>query len=254
MAILQTEAIVMKGWKLGETSKILSLYTKDYGKIKVVAKGARSLKSKFKGCLEPLTHLHICYYDKRTRELQLLSHADLINSHSHIIGHVKKTTLALAVIELLNRAVEGEENNPQIFELLVSVINSIDNGQGFLEAFVWFFESHFIELMGYKPTWDQCLICRKSLGAEGGYFQPQSGGLCCNGCGSEKGGLVIGGETLEILYWLQRESVEHIDQIRPTVAQKAEIRRMFDLYFKTHIEHMRSLNALKLYFELKEGD
>jgi DNA repair protein RecO (recombination protein O) len=254
MAILQTEAVVMKGWKLGETSKILSLYTRDYGKIKVVAKGARSPKSKFKGCLEPLTYLRICYYDKRTRELQLLSHADLINSHRHIIGNVKKTTLGLAVIELLNRAVAGEESNPQIFELLVSVIQSINQGQGFLEAFLWFFESHFIELMGYRPTWDQCLLCRKSLGADGGYFQPQSGGLCCNHCGSEKGGLVVGGETLEILYWLQRENVEHIDKIDPTVAQKAEIRRMFDLYFKTHIEHMKSLNALKLYYELKEGN
>ena len=254
MAILRTEAVVMKGWKLGETSKILSLFTRDFGKVKVVAKGGRGSKSKFKGCLEPLTHLRIFYYDKRTRDLQLLSQADLIDPHLHIIGNVKKTILSLAIIELVDRAVVGEEPFPQIFDLLVSTLQSIDEAKGFFEALVWFFESHFIELMGYKPTWDTCLSCKTSLGADGGYFQPHSGGLCCNRCGSEKGGLVIGGETLEILYWLQRENIRNIDQIHPDKPQKAEIRKMFDLYFKTHIEHMNRLNALNLYYDLGEGD
>jgi len=249
MAILKTEAVVLKGWKLGETSKIVSLYTRDFGKVKVVAKGGRGPKSKFKGCLEPLTHIRIVYYDKRTRDLQLLSQADLMDPYLHIIGNVERTSLGLATAELVNKAVAGEEPFPQVFDLLTSVLSSIEKGKEFLEGNFWFFESHFIDLMGYKPRWDRCLECGELLSG-GGFFQPESGGLLCNRCGAVKGGLVIERETLEILYWLQRTSLEEVENLKPTPAQKAEIRKMFDLYFKTHIEHMRGLKSLDFFYEL----
>jgi recombinational DNA repair protein (RecF pathway) len=108
-------------------------------------------------------------------------------------------------------------------------------------------------MMGYKPTWDACLICHKSLGTDGGYFQPQSGGLLCSGCGTTGGGLVIGGETLEILYWLQGCELSEAGSLDPAVSQKKEIRRMFDQYFKTHIEHMKSLRSLEMYYRMTEG-
>ena len=233
---------------MGETSLIVSLFTEAYGKVKTVAKGARSPKSKFKGCLESLTHLRIIYYDKKTRDLQLLSKTDLIDPHFYIIGNFNKTTLGLAAAELVDRAVVGEDAHPEVFRLLTSVLHALDVGQGFLEGIAWYFQEHFIDLMGFKPTWEQCLSCHGSLGMDGGYFQPQSGGLMCSRCGAASGGLVIGGETLEILYWLQSCSLEEVSSLNPAQDQKKEIRRMFDLYFKTHIEHMRSLKALELFY------
>lgn len=250
MAILTTEAVVLRGWKMGETSKILSLYTRDYGKVKVVAKGGRGPKSKFKGCLEPLTHIQVIYYDKRNRDLQLLSKADLIDPHFRIIGDTERTALSLAGAELVDRAVAGEESYPQVFDLFSAVLVAMDRGEGFLEGNLWYFESHFIALMGYKPTWDACLSCGCSLGAKGGFFQPQSGGLLCIRCGSFKGGLTVEGETLEILYWLQKAELKDVGSLKPSPAQKAEIRKMFDLYFRTHIEHMKSLRSLLFYYEL----
>lgn len=253
MAILNTEAVVLRGWKMGETSKILTVYTKDFGKVKVVAKGGRGPKSKFMGCLEPLTHIRIIYYDKKTRDLQLLSKTDLIDPHFRIIGDMKRTALGLAAAELVDRAIVGEGTHPEIFNLLISVLHNLNAGNGFLEGYLWYFEGHFIDMMGYKPTWDACLSCHKSLGAEGGYFQPQSGGLLCSDCGATGGGLVIGGETLEILYWLQGCELSEADNLDPATSQKKEIRRMFDQYFKTHIEHMKSLRSLEMYYRMTEG-
>jgi recombinational DNA repair protein (RecF pathway) len=74
--------------------------------------------------------------------------------------------------------------------------------------------------------------------------------LLCNECGSSHGGLVVKGETLETLFWLQKTPLEEVENLKPTTSQKAEIRKMFDLYFRTHIEHMKSLNSLKLYYEM----
>ncbi len=251
MAILRTEAVILKGWKLGETSKILALFTQDYGKVKVVAKGGRGPKSKFKGCLETLTHIRAVYYDKPTRDLQLLSQADLVDPHIHIIGDMTRTTLGLAAAELLDRAVAGQEAFPQIFNLLAGTLDALNRADGFLEGVFWYFETRFIDLMGYKPTWEHCLRCDCSLGVDGGFFQPNSGGLLCKRCGGSGGGLTVDGETLEILFWLEQADPIETARLEPTAAQKAEIRKMFDLYFRTHIDHMRSLRSLKFYYEME---
>jgi DNA repair protein RecO (recombination protein O) len=251
MAILKTDAVVLKGWRLGETSKILSLCTKDHGKVKVVAKGGLGPKSKFKGCLEPMTRIRLVFYDKKTRDLQLLSQADILDAHIHIIGDFNRSALGLAQVELVERVLTQDESFPKMYELLCSVLSQLDGGQGFLEGYFWYFESHFIDIMGYKPTWDNCLECNVSLGGEGGFFQPGNGGLLCPGCGSRHGGLRVGGETLEILYWLQRGDLNEAGRLNPNAGQKSSIRKMFDLYFRTHIEGMKPLKSLGLYYEME---
>jgi DNA repair protein RecO (recombination protein O) len=250
MAILKTEAVILKTWKLRETSLILSLYTRDYGKIKVVGKGARGPKSKFKGCLEPLSQIGIIFYEKKNRDLQLLSQAHLIEPHAKMVGHLERTTLAFAAAELLDKAVSGEESNPPLFHLTADVLSALNHSHGFLEGALWFYETHFIDMMGYKPSWDFCLACEQSLGMDGGYFQAGNGGLLCSHCGAVGGGLVIQGETLEILYFLQRTPLSDVFQLNPSPRQKAEIRKMFDLYFKAHIEHMKQLKALEIYYKM----
>lgn len=251
MAILTTQALVLKAWKLGETSKIVALYTRDHGKIKVVAKGARDPKSQYRGCLEPLTHLSVIYYDKRTRDLQLLSKASIVRSPVQIIGNIEKTALGLAMAELINRAVEGEETLPPLFDLLSDSLRALNSANGFLEGIVWYFETHFIRLMGYEPVWEACLACKGSLGIEGGIFHPDSGGLFCPRCGGRRGGFAVSGETLEILFWLQRCLLGEVTALNVQPGQKAEIRKMFDLYFRTHIDYRKSLNALNIYYSLE---
>jgi len=253
MAILKTQGVVLKGWKLGETSKILSLYTRDHGKVKVVAKGARGQKSRFKGCLEPLTTVKAVYYDKRTRDLQLLSQCDCIDPHYRIIGDVQRTTLGLAAVELVDRAVVGEESYPGLFDLLADILSNLDRYDGFLEGLFWYFEMHFIGLMGYQPNWNSCLSCSGVLGGGKAYFQPQNGGLLCSRCGAAKGGLIVDGETLEILFWLQRCRSEEATRLQTQPVQKANIRKMFDLYFKSHIEHLRGLRSLDLFYEMSDA-
>jgi len=253
MAILKTEAILLKSWNFRETSKLLSFYTKDSGKVKMIAKGARSPKSPFKGRLEPLSHVQTVYYHKQTRDLQLLTQAETINPHLSLFGDYEKTTLGLAVAELLDKGVGGQDAMPALFDLFRDVLDVVDRSKGFLEGAVWYFEGHFIDLMGYKPTWDACLKCNNPLSMQGGFFQAENGGLYCHDCGSAYGGLQVSGETLEILFWLQKAKPEESVQLDPDPGRKAEIRKMFDLYFKTHIEQMRTLKALNLFYKMQHG-
>lgn len=253
MSILKTEAILLKSWNFRETSKLLSFYTRDSGKIKMIAKGARGPKSPLKGRLEPLCHVQIVYYYKPTRELQLLTQAETINPHLRMFGHFEKTTLGLAAAELLDKSVADQDALPPLFDLLRDVLDVIDRSAGFTEGAVWFFESRFIDLMGYKPTWDACLRCGDPLSMKGGFFQAENGGLLCHDCGSAHGGLQVSGETLEILFWLQKAAAGESVRLDPEPGRIAEIRKMFDLYFRTHIDRMRTLRAMKLYTEMGHG-
>lgn len=250
MAILESQGVVLKGWDFGETSKIVSILTKKFGKVRMIAKGSRSMKSKFKGCLEPLMYIHLIYYDKKTRELQLLSKANLIDPHYGIIGNPLKTALAFAAAELVEKIVEEENPVEDLFALLIQTLYCIDRGDKFMEGYFWYFEEHLIDIMGYKANWHSCLNCKKSLGFHGGLFQPDQGGLLCHECGRNQGGLRISAETLEILYFLQKESIDHAADLHPSAHQIAEIRKMHDLYFKTHIDYMRGLKSLNLYYNL----
>ena len=76
--LVTTEAIVLRSRKQGDTSKIVSLYTRDYGFVDVIAKGAREMKSKFGSALEPFTLSKVTFYKKEGRDLYLLANAEVI--------------------------------------------------------------------------------------------------------------------------------------------------------------------------------
>ncbi|HNY91144.1 MAG TPA: DNA repair protein RecO, partial [bacterium] len=90
MPLSKTEAIVLHTRKQGETSKILSLYTLHYGRLSVMAKGARSLKSRYSGVLEPLTHIQIVFYRYEARDLHYLSQAEIVTPFASIHGQLGK--------------------------------------------------------------------------------------------------------------------------------------------------------------------
>jgi DNA repair protein RecO len=131
------------------------------------------------------------------------------------------------------------------------MLSGLDRQDGFLEGLIWYFQMHFIDLMGYKPTWDSCLNCLGTLGQGASYFQPQNGGLLCHSCGSSGGGLAVDSETLEILYWMQGCRIEDVLRLEPQPGQKANIRKMFDLYFRSHIEHLKGLRSLMLFYQME---
>ncbi|MBK8550925.1 MAG: DNA repair protein RecO [Ignavibacteria bacterium] len=115
MSIVKTEAFVLKSFRYGETSKIVTLFTKDFGKMNAIVKGARNFKSKLCGTLESMNHINAVIYLKDNRDLQLISSAEYKKSYSNIIADFDKLEVAYQIIEIMNKSLIEHYSNKLLF-------------------------------------------------------------------------------------------------------------------------------------------
>src|ERR1700712_5405186 len=124
--LVTSPAIVLQVRKHGETSKIVTLYSRVYGRISVIAKGAREMKSKFGGALEAFTHVSAVFYYKKERPgLYLLAKAETIKSNSGILNSLERIGAASELAELLIRTFHDEEENEPLFILLCDTLSGM---------------------------------------------------------------------------------------------------------------------------------
>src|ERR1041385_4258313 len=126
MAIVTTEGIVLKTHALGDTSRIVTVYTRDHGMQKLVAKGARKLPSRFGYALEPLSRSRLVFYWKPDRDLHLLSKADVVDPLGSRLGDLARLAHAQAALELVDRLVWGEEPHPGLYALLRQALDGCE--------------------------------------------------------------------------------------------------------------------------------
>ena len=125
--LVTTDAIVLRSRKQGETSKIVTLYTSDYGKVTVIAKGAREMKSKFGASLEMGAVSRVVFYKKESAEpgLYLLSKSETLERNSGLAERLERLASAMGIIELLLRALHDEEANPELYALVRETLSGI---------------------------------------------------------------------------------------------------------------------------------
>ena len=116
--LVTSEAIILRSRKQGDTSKIVSLYTHDFGLVDVIAKGAREMKSKFGSALEPFNIAKVSFYKKDGRDLYLLSNAETAIALRNLQGDIEHIEAATRVVELLLRSQHHEECHPELYALV----------------------------------------------------------------------------------------------------------------------------------------
>jgi len=151
MSIVKTEAFVLKSFKYGETSKIVTLFTKDFGKINAIVKGARNYKSKLCGTLETMNYINVIIYVKENRELQLVTGAEYKNSFSSIITDFDKLETAYRIIEILNRSLTGSEINQPVFKLLLETYSKLNTSIKNFSCYLLYFQIRLTKIMGLDP-------------------------------------------------------------------------------------------------------
>jgi DNA repair protein RecO (recombination protein O) len=257
MSITKSEAIVLKSIKFGDTSKIATLYTKDHGKVKVIAKGIRSPKSRLAGPLQTFSHVQAVFYKKRTTEIYLLSQADTVKSYQPIYNDLNRYVFASAVLELLDRLITGEESNPRIFGLISATLSFMEScPDESLEKSFTHFALKLSDLLGYKPKFDRCVGCGKEADRRLVLLSPEKGGIICRKCArADQAYLRLSADSVSSALKLQSVKTEDLDTYNIPKERLKEISNAILTLLDYHTgrgKDLKSLEFLKVDKSLKQ--
>ena len=187
------EALVLRYTDYGESDRILTLFTAEYGLQKGFAKGARKSRKRFGATLEPFTQA-VFYWRKGRGEFWFLQDAELINLRLGLRNDLQLLALASYGIELVELLLEEGEVHQRIYELLCSFLDYLDHGgDGSIARLL--FELRLIYLLGYMPHLLHCSECLKIFNNELIRFDVNRGGSLCLDCAGTSG-LAVGLGTI----------------------------------------------------------
>ena len=237
---VSVHAIVLRHRDWGEADRLVTLFTREQGKMRAVAKGARKVTSRKAGHLEPFTHVKLQL--ARGRSLFIVTQADTIDAHIPLRETLEMTGTASYVVELLDRFVYEEEGaNPTLFRLLVDTLKRLSTGEG-IWLVVRYYEMRLLDFLGFRPQLFECANCARKIEAEGQFFSFSAGGVICPRCGRGLPNLtVISVDALKYLRHFQRSSYADSKQARPTPEVQSEVEILMQGYFTYLLE--RELNS-----------
>ena len=257
--IVTTEAIVLRTRKYRETSVIATLYTRAFGKISVIAKGARDRKSKFGSSLQPMNHVRAVMYLKDTRELQLLSQCDIVESFSGLSDDLDRMTPALSAVELVDLTIHAEEENQPLFRLLADVLRTANSATKNGILALYYFEAKLLDILGFRPELGRCAGCGLPLDGTAEVrgkadFRMSPGGLFCQGCSSRGLGLErVSPAAVRVLQRLQAlTDPEAATRIALSKGVRGEVAAALRKYLETHVEGLQRRKADAVFAALSE--
>ena len=179
----QTEAIVLRVIDYGESDRIVTFCTADFGKIRGIAKGARRSRKRFVNALEPFSCSRVHFSRRGPESLALIEGCDILSHFPGIRADLEKTLAASYLIDLTDQFTPEDKKNEASFFLLRDFLRLLE-GTAMPEALLRFFEIRLLRISGYDPVLDHCLCCKTPIGKQAAYhFDAAKGGLTCNGCG-----------------------------------------------------------------------
>jgi DNA repair protein RecO (recombination protein O) len=220
--LYRLQAIVMRRRDMGEADRLLTVFTRDRGKINLLAKGVRRAASRKAGHIEPFTYTDLLV--ARGANLDLVTQAETIASHRHVREDLWLSSLAYYVVELADAFTQDEDPNALLFELLLETLDRLDAGHA-SNLVVRYYELHMLDLAGYQPQLFHCVQCDQPLQQEVNFLSFERGGCLCPKHGSNLPGTVaLPLDVLKVMRYLQSRTWEEVAvlQLRPEVIGQIE--------------------------------
>lgn len=236
----RVEAVVLRHVDWGEADRLLTLFTREHGKLRVLAKGARKLLSRKAGHLEPFTHVVLLL--ARGRELPVVSQVETMEAFLPIREDLLRTGYAAYTLELLDRFTYAEEgHSPALFRVLIETLGRIAiEPEGWLA--VRYYEMRLLDALGFRPKLFECANCGREIQPVAQFFSPAAGGVICPACGTGLPGLwPVEMEILKYLRHFQRSNYTAAARARPAAQHQKQIETLMQGYFTYLLE--RELNT-----------
>ncbi|MBA3440600.1 MAG: DNA repair protein RecO [Pyrinomonadaceae bacterium] len=203
MGLINTEAIVLRTYKLAEADKIVVCLTRQTGVVRGVARGARRLKSKFGASLEPFTLIALVYYEKEGRELVSLQQVEILRSYFSLAQSTEIVHAMEYLSELVLEFTPPQEPNDKLFRMVRACAEALAEVPEALPALVRYFEVWTLRLAGFLPNSRGCAGCSRRFEDGENVYLSGDNGLRCRACAGGTG-IALAGEAYAQLRAIQK--------------------------------------------------
>jgi DNA repair protein RecO (recombination protein O) len=212
----RTEGFLFKKEPRGEYDELFNFYTKDFGRIEVLAKGIKKMKSKLRGSVDLFYLSEIEFIQGKT--YKTLTDALLIEKFKNIKKSLFKLKLVFAISELLDELLIAQEKDERIWKLLIQTLYNLNNPEiklSLIRIFYYYFFWNLISILGYKPELYFCSFCKKRIKPGKIYFSPKEGGLVCQNCfEKDESAIEVKTNTIKILRIITEKNLLFLKKIR----------------------------------------
>jgi DNA repair protein RecO (recombination protein O) len=253
--IVKTRAVVLKELKYRDQSKICSIYSRDFGKMSVMIKGARNPKNKLNGLFSAGNVIDMVIYRKNNRDLQLVSDGNLVSSPMVPEPDINRFAVLYNIIDLVRLTTENDEQNMQLFTLLTSTLEKLyGKCADFRLLYAWFL-LRFVSLLGFQPSLKRCVFSGEETtpvigsGCDGAlYFVMNPGGLALPraALGSPAVKHLVSSGTAALLLALESTRLAGINALSADPADTGFTVNLLEDYCSRHFEHARSRKNLAI--------
>jgi DNA repair protein RecO (recombination protein O) len=207
MPLQESDSIILKTYPLGEADRIVSFFSRDHGKMRGVANGARKMKNRFGASLEPLAHSRIQFLEKENRDLVRIQSAEILDSPMALFADYERAVYAAQMIELTDRFLPEHQPHDAVFRLVRMMQQALEKACP-LDIAACYFEVWMLRLAGIFPDFFMCSLCSKPL--EPGEERHLARGLQAVICGTcnHTGGIEVHPEVAPVLQWVLRNRLE----------------------------------------------
>lgn len=244
--LFRTEGIVLKSIKLNEADKIVTIFTKDFGRIKGIVKGVRKTKSQFGSSMENFTIIKLLAF--KGKSFNTISQSEIIQSFFPQSKDLFRYGLAIQCTEMVDRLLVEEDPYLELYELFKNLLLLLKDEQNpilLVESFKW----KLFALLGYQPELNRCTSCHHLVKKDEYYiFDISRGGISCIHCQRETGSFQIRISDY-LLRLLQRVLIVDLEKIHNKDIEQtvlSEFGKINDLFLSYHFEmESRSRHFLK---------
>ena len=245
MPVYTSEALILRTYKLGEVDRIVVFLTRDRGKKRGVAKGARRVRSRFTGALEPMTCAGVAYYERESRELVRINYVEptrspLSGSSTEALGHVGYFA------ELIDEWAPEAHADERLFRLGAAITEAIAAGAP-VDPLARYFEFWLLRLQGVYPSLVSCPGCGEPLLA-GAVMPPGDDLFVCTTC-APGGGTRVGVEALRFLKAAGAIAPDRLQTLPLELRASRELetahRRLLNLHLEKELKSARVLRELR---------
>lgn len=247
---IRVEAVVLRHADWGEADRILGLYTREAGKLRAIVKGARKLRSRKAGHLEPFTRVQLML--ARGRDLWIVTQVETVNAYLPLREDLQRIAQASYVVELLDRFTYEEGASPLMYGLLVDTLARLAEVEDPFMA-VRYYELHLLDVLGFRPELVNCVRCGEVIQPQDQFYSALLGGVLCPNCGSfDPAARPISMQALKYLRHILRSTFTNTAKAQIPASVRQEMEAVLQYFLTYHLE--RSLNSPAFIREVRRLD